>query len=131
MAHPWVEGSGFLMKRECVDQVGLIREGEKGITAYFIRVALKGWINGWYFPFLWQEHMDDPRAPHSLLKTDADLQRFLPLSASLSGAQTVSQWDAQLRKSAAFLQRSPSNASYYHPWRRTARRLLGRLGIGG
>ncbi len=129
MCHPWVEGSGFLLKRECVDKVGLLTPRESGITGYLIRVALKGWVNGWYFPFLWQEHMDDPRAPHTLLKTDADFLKYAPLSAPLSGAETVAQWDRQLRKSAANLQRLPSNASYYRPWRRLARRLLGRLGL--
>lgn len=129
MCHPWVEGSGFLLKRRCVDRVGLLRPRESGITGYLIRVALKGWINGWYFPFLWQEHMDDPRAPHTLLKTDADFQKYSPLSAPLSGAETVAQWDQQLRNSAASLQKLPSNPAYYHPWRRSARRLLGRLGL--
>lgn len=131
MCHPWVEGSGFLLKRECVERVGLIGPREKGITAYLIRIALRGWTNGWYFPFMWQEHMDDPRAPHTLLKEDADLKRYLPLSASLSGAQTVAQWEQQLRNSAAFLQASPSHAAYYRPWRMSARRWLGRLGLGG
>ena len=129
MCHPWVEGSGFLLKRTCVDRVGLLKPRESGITDYLIRVALKGWTNGWYFPFLWQEHMDDPRAPHTLLKSDADLQKYSPLSAPLSGAETVAQWERQLRNSAAYLQNSPSNAAYYHPRRRFARRLLGRLGL--
>ncbi len=129
MCHPWVEGSGFLLKRRCVDRIGLLRSRESGITAYLTRVALKGWINGWYFPFLWQEHMDDPRAPHTLLKSDADLRKYAPLSVALSGAETVAQWDQQLRKSAANLQKSPSNPAYYHPWRTSVRRVLRRLGI--
>jgi hypothetical protein len=129
MCHPWVEGSGFLLKRTCVDRVGYLTDRESAITRYFIRVALNGWTNGWYFPFLWQEHMDDPRAPHTLLKTDADFLKYSPLSAPLSGAETVAQWEKQLRKSAAYLQNSPSNPAYYRPWRRSARRLLGRLGL--
>lgn len=129
MCHPWVEGSGFLLKRACVDRVGSLKSSESGITDYLIRVAFNGWINGWYFPFLWQEHMDDPRAPHTLLKSDADFEKYAPLSAALSGATTIAQWEQQLRNSAAQVQQLPSNLSYYYPWRRSLRRLLIRFGL--
>jgi len=127
LTHPWVEGSGFLMKRECVKKVGLLREKESGITGYLTRVALAGWTNGWYYPFLWQEHMDDPRAPHTLIRTDDDLQRYLPLSAKNFGANSVEAWDAQLRRSAERLQRLPSDPRYYAPWRAVLRRRVQRL----
>lgn len=127
LCHPWVGGSGFLLKRACVEQVGLLRAKDSGITGYLVRVALKGWVNGWYYPILWQEHMDDPRAPHTLLKSDADLQEHLPLSALNFGAATLDQWDRQLRCSAASLQRMPSDPWYYHPWRVKLRRQRERL----
>ena len=129
MCHPWVEGSGFLLKRECVDSVGRLRDEESGISDYMIRIAFKGWKNGWYYPFLYQEHMDDPRAPHTLLKSDADFERYAPLSAWRSGARTVEKWEQQLRDSALELQRLPANPSFYYPWRRSLRRLLIRLGL--
>lgn len=127
MWHPWVGGSGFLMKRECVDRVGELRDRESAITDYMIRIAFAGWTNGWYYPFLWQEHMDDPRSPHTLLKTDADLQRYAPLSVWMSGARTIEAWEQQMRDSAALLQQLPSGNSYYYPWRRSLRRFFLRL----
>ena len=51
----WVEGSGYLMKREVVERIGLIRDHES-FTSYCIRAAAAGFINGWYYPFLYQEH---------------------------------------------------------------------------
>ncbi|MEO1008324.1 MAG: glycosyltransferase family A protein [Planctomycetota bacterium] len=127
LVHPWVEGSGFLLKRDCVRRIGLLREKESGITGYLTRVALAGWTNGWYYPFLWQEHMDDPRAPHTLIRTDDDLQKFLPLSARNFGATTVQAWDARLRRSAEELQRLPSSPRYYAPWRAALRRRVRRV----
>jgi glycosyltransferase involved in cell wall biosynthesis len=127
LCHPWVNGSGFVLKRACVEKIGYLRERESGITAYLTRVALAGWINGWYFPFLWQEHMDDPRAPQTLLKSDEDLQSNLPLSALNSGVHTLEQWDHQLRRSAESLQRMPSDPRYYTPLRRRIRALFVRL----
>src|SRR5690606_32174319 len=68
MVNMWVEGSGYLMKRACVEKLGLLY-GERGFSDYCIRVGRSGWVNGWMYPFLYQEHMDDPRAEHSALRT--------------------------------------------------------------
>lgn len=116
LANCWVEGSGYVMKRACVAQAGLIRERES-FTRYCIRLAKLGWDNGWYYPFLYQEHMDDPRAAHSLLKSDADLQKYLPLSARNFGARTLSEWQAQLQRSARIVQEAPQDPRAFSRWR--------------
>jgi len=122
MRHPWVEGSGYLMKRGCVEGAGGLRDGES-FTDYCLRLALSGWINGWYFPFLWQEHLDDPRAPHSLLDDDEAFRSHLPLSAATFDTRSLAEWDARLRQSARELQESPWQAHHYVGWRRALRRL--------
>ena len=127
VCHPWVQGSGIVFKRACVERVGLVTENSSGLTVLLMRFSTAGWINGWYFPLLWLEHMDDPRAPHTLIKTDEDLLRHLPLSASNRGSMTVEQWDEQLRQSALELQRLPSDPRYYAPWRRKLRALTAPL----
>jgi len=127
MCHPWVEGSGFMLKRACIDRLRVLRKNESGMTGLLTRIARRGWVNGWYYPFLWQEHMDDPRAPHSLLRTDEDLQKHLPLSAKNFGSSTLEQWDQQLRRSAALLQNLPSDPHYYHPLRIKFRRNRDRI----
>jgi len=99
----WVEGSGFLLKRGAYEAVGGMRRGE-GLPSVFKRVAREGYINGWVYPFIPQEHMDDPRAPHTLLHTDADLREHLPISAQRTGVSTLADWDRQLRRSARFVQ---------------------------
>jgi GT2 family glycosyltransferase len=120
MMNCWVEGSGYLMKRACVEQAGLLRPAET-FTQYCVRLASAGWINGWYYPFIRQEHMDDPRAPHSLIKGDADLQDHLPLSAANSGVKTVEQWTAQLRRSARIVQSASPDPRAHTGWRRKVR----------
>lgn len=127
MCHPWVGGSGFLLKRACVDRVGLISKKESGITGYFLRIARAGWINGWYYPFLYQEHMDDPRAAHTLIRSDDDLRRHLPLSARNFGSDSLAKWDAQLRRSAIRMQAMPSDVGYYNPVRQAVRKRVQRL----
>lgn len=124
LTHPWVEGSGFLMKRRCTEDIGLLRDNESGFGRLLIRVARAGWINGWYYPFLWQEHMDDPRAPHTRLKSEQDLTSHLPLTARNFGVDSIESWARYLHDDAISIQRMPSNASYHAPWRRKLRRRL-------
>ena len=114
------------MKRQCVEEGGLIEEGS-GFTQFCKALALKGWIHGWYYPFIFQEHMDDPRAPHTLLKTNVDLQKHLPLSARNSNVRTLEAWQAQLRNSARIAQTASIDPRDYRGWRQLLRRINLRL----
>ncbi|MFW6180404.1 MAG: glycosyltransferase family A protein, partial [Spirochaetota bacterium] len=128
----WVEGSGYLMKRECVDRAGPLQPGES-FTQYCVRLAGRGWVNGWYYPFLRQEHMDDPRSPHTLLKTDQDVERYNPLSAVTFGVRTLEGWRARLKRSARIVQSAPTSLPRYRLWRlkRKVGSRLRSLPIGG
>ena len=121
----WVEGSGYLMKRDCLRSQGLLGR-DQSFSAYCIELARAGWINGWYYPFLFQEHMDDPRSSHTLLRSDEDLARYLPLSAQRCGVSTLAEWQEQLRRSARELQVASIDPRRYG--RRTLRRILPALG---
>lgn len=119
----WVEGSGYLMKRACFDRLGTLRRGVS-FTNYCIQIGRLGWINGWVYPFILQEHMDDPRSPHSALHSDADLRRFTPLSARRTGVTRMDQWLEQLRASALAAQTAPTDPRYWSPLRRRLRRVF-------
>lgn len=112
MRNPWVQGSGYLLKRAGIDDIGILRDGES-FTAWCIRLAAQGWDNGWYYPFIQEEHLDDPRSPFTGLHTDADLQRRLPLSAARRGVTTLGEWEQQMRDSALALQRTPVDPGAY------------------
>lgn len=118
----WVEGSGYLMKRSCLEAQGLLPAG-RSFTHYCVDLALKGWVNGWLYPFIYQEHMDDPRTPHSLLKTDADIERWAPLSALRTKVKTVAEWEEQLRRSARITQEASIDPRDYTGWRWALRRI--------
>ena len=122
LRNAWVEGSGYLMKRECFDKQGPLGR-DMSFSDYCIELARKGWVNGWSFPFLYQEHMDDPRAENSGIRSDADLARLLPLSAKRNGVRTVEQWTAQLKRSAVIAQQAPYHPAYWSPTRRKLRNL--------
>ena len=122
----WVEGSGYIMKRSVVDKIGPLTPGES-FTAYGIRAAAADYINGWYYPFLYQEHMDDPRAAHSAMKTEADFHRLKPLSATTFNIATREQWIALNKDLARRVQASSFNPRDYLGWRARGKRALYRL----
>jgi len=128
MRNLWVQGSGYLMPRRLVERHGLLGPTES-FTDFCLRVARGGAINGFYYPFVAEDHMDDPRSPHSLIRTDADLVDRMPLSARVNGVRTVAEWTDQLVQSALVLQTAPLDHRAYTGWRakvRSGRRRLAR-----
>ena len=127
MLNPWVQGSGVVMKRQCVDQLGLLPPKDKGFTSYCMRIAAAGWVNGWYLPLIPIDHMDDPRSVNTMLRSDADLAEHLPLSAQFRGVRSIDEWTAHLRKTARALHTSPADPRQYFGLRKKIRRIITRL----
>lgn len=132
MRNLWVQGSGFLLKRAWVERVGMLREDES-FPAYCIRLARAGAVNGWYRPFVLEDHMDDPRSAHTLIRSDADLLKRMPLSARAHGVTSLAEWQAQLQHSARVVQAASLRVQDHAGWRprlktrvRRLRRLTGR-----
>ncbi|MGC1274997.1 MAG: glycosyltransferase family A protein [Planctomycetaceae bacterium] len=117
MQNCWVEGSGYLMRRQCVTENGLLKEGTS-FSRYCIELARRGWTNGWYYPFLYQEHMDDPCSGHCELKRDEDLLRSPPLMAQRWGVRSISEWRNCFREEALYLQSASPDPRTYVGWRR-------------
>jgi cellulose synthase/poly-beta-1,6-N-acetylglucosamine synthase-like glycosyltransferase len=121
----WVEGSCFLMKRLCVEEAGLLREGQS-FPDYCRGLAMRGWINGWYYPFIRYDNLDDPRSAHSLLRTNEDLRARSPLMAELNGIDTIEEWTDLLRRSARVAQMASLDLRQWRGYRLLLRRALAR-----
>jgi hypothetical protein len=120
MLNHWVQGSGYLLPRRWLLHTGTLRETET-FTGFCLRLARLGAVNGYYYPFVFEDHMDDPRSPHTLISTDADLRARMPLSAQVNGVTTVAAWQAQLERSAVLLQSASTDLRYYAGWRKKVR----------
>ena len=120
MRNLWVQGSGYLLARRWIQQSGLLRDDDS-FTTYCIRLGRSGAINGWYYPFVFEDHMDDPRSPNTLLRSDADLLERLPLSAQSNGIRTLADWQDLLRRSAIVVQSASLDPRHYSGWRSKAR----------
>jgi GT2 family glycosyltransferase len=126
----WVQGSGFLFRRELLQQVGALGEAET-FTRWCLRVARAGFVNGWPFPFVREDHMDDPRSPNTLYTNDEVFRSLRPLSAYATGVDSLAAWLAQTRRDAVDVQSASLDLRQYFGWRfmrknavRRARRIL-------
>lgn len=61
--HPWTGGTGLLLKRDTFERFGPITW--TSTTKYWIKIASAGYINGYYFPLICLDHMDDLHSKHS------------------------------------------------------------------
>lgn len=130
LRNTWVQGSSYLMKRSCVEQQGPLRPGTN-FSGYCDRLAAAGWINGFHYPFLHEDHMDDPRSPHSALGSDDDMDRHAPLSAVVNDVSTVAEWQDRIRRNAWGVQLAPLDPRWFHGWRGRLYRRAVRLSYHG
>jgi len=125
LRHPWVCGSGFIMKRRTYREYGPWEAGaDVGTTGYFLRMALGGKINGWYFPFVLQEHMDDPKSEHSLVIDDESVRKMHDITYTLRTKKINDMAERWARRAVVLrnLNSGPWEAKYYTGWRAWLRR---------
>lgn len=128
LRHPWTGGGAGLVKLKTVRECGPLQSS--GTTGYWIQMALKGYINGFYFPLIYVEHMDDPRSSHSFLKSEEDFQRYMPLTARNFGVKSLEDWLHWLQKDAYMVQKASIDPKYYIGWRAKLNRLFKKLTLG-
>jgi glycosyltransferase involved in cell wall biosynthesis len=128
VVHPHIGGSGLLTKSADFRRFGPIDPRYLQST-YWWRLAADGRVNGWYYPLIYQEHMDDPRSEHCVLP-----QRFseedVPFALRSRGWKTRQEFEGWLRRDARSILSSPSELKYYVGWRRIWREWPVRLANG-
>jgi glycosyltransferase involved in cell wall biosynthesis len=82
LRHPWTCGTGLLIKRASYERFGPLTGG--ATTEYWLEMARAGFVNGFYYPLIYQEHMDDPRSRHNRLRAMpfAEAFRYSPSAGS-------------------------------------------------
>jgi len=117
LVHPWIGGGSYVMKRACVRDIGLLGPSE-GFPSYCNRLSWAGWINGWYFPLLFADHMDDPRSSYTELRSDSDVISKAPLTARNNGATTIEEWVGLIQRAARSVQEAPPEPARFFRIRR-------------
>lgn len=127
LRHPWTCGTGFLIKRRTFEEVQPMEGG--GLTGYFINVAMKGYINGFYYPLLLQDHMDDPKSTHCRMRTEEGFRAATKDTAVLQSGR-FSTFEALMKYREAIVEnilQDTFDPRAYIGWRGRLRRLSRRL----
>lgn len=122
----WIQGSGYLLKRSLIDKFGLIT-GDQSWTGYCLELAQGGAINGFLYPLLFEDHMDDPRSVHTLLHSDADLHWRMPLSLGLGKVRSLADWERLLIQSNEGLLEASLDLKDYRGWRLKLHHIRSRI----
>jgi glycosyltransferase involved in cell wall biosynthesis len=126
LRNTWIGGSGYLMKRACVSQQGLLKSGQS-FTDYCIRLAASGRLNGWYYPFIYQDHMDDPRSSYTAIRSDAEVRLRGGLTARRRGLDTIQSVLDRQQAGLREILTSSLDPRDFIGWRATSRRFQKRL----
>jgi glycosyltransferase involved in cell wall biosynthesis len=128
LRHPWTGGGAALFKRNAWEEAG--RFDGIGTPDCWLRMATRGYVNGFYVPPIFVEHMDDPWSPY-YCGTVSEIRKR-------RGTATDQQaWLFHLAVVREVLA-GPWEAKYYTGWRgdlriyaNRFRRKLVRLGLVG
>ncbi|WP_144762314.1 glycosyltransferase [Curtobacterium sp. 9128] len=123
MRSNWVQGSGYLLPRRTIDRFGLLGDHES-FPDWCVRSSRGGAQHGWLFPFIHEEHMDDPRSPLTMFTDDATFVENRPLHARLRDVRTLGAWEEEQREAARIVQAAGlAWYGYESPMRRRVQQL--------
>lgn len=126
LRHPWTCGTGFLIKRETFERMGPIRDG--ATTTYWLKMAAAGYINGFYYPLIFQEHMDDPRSEFSRARVMSFDEAYKWTYGYMKGTiRNPGDYKRLHEEILDNLLSGPYDPKYYCGWRARLRRLSGLL----
>jgi len=122
LRHPWTNGGAGLIKIKTLQQIGPFGTDWGG---YWIRVALKGYINGYYYPLIPVEHMDYPWSKYYAYKIEEGIARGGTYKSR--GIKTLDQAKAWHQEVVRNLLDDPWEVKYYVGWRRKLRSGMERV----
>jgi hypothetical protein len=123
LRHPWTDGCG-LVKLKTLKEVGF---QDMGGTSFGIRLSLKGYVNGFYVPPIYAEHMDYPWSKHFAFV--GRMKEWLEASATAKshGIRNIEDAKAWHQIVVGNILDDPWDVKYYVGWRGKLRRIKRRV----
>jgi glycosyltransferase involved in cell wall biosynthesis len=128
--HPWIDGSALLIKRKVYIEYGPCKNNEY-LSGFWRRLALAGFINGFYYPLIIQDHLDDPMHPMCMIKNHENFQKHLEITQGLKAKRYKNhqgrvRWRQEILRN---LLDDPFDPKYYNyvGWRSKLGRLKRRM----
>jgi glycosyltransferase involved in cell wall biosynthesis len=126
LRHPYTDGGAGLIKLKTLRECGPLACGLCGKD--LIQVAVRGYVNGFYFPLIYVEHMDYPWSEHYAFSDR--LQEGIEMSVSYRsrGIQTLEDAKAWHQVVIHHILDEPWDVKYYVGWRDKLRRARKKFG---
>jgi hypothetical protein len=115
LRHPWTGGAAGLVKLKAVRECGLLESN--GTPGYWRSMALKGYVNGYYFPLIHAEHMDYPWSEHFAYSDRFEEWLETSSGAKRHGIRTVEDAKAWHEVVVRNILDAPWDVKYYVGWR--------------
>jgi glycosyltransferase involved in cell wall biosynthesis len=125
LRHPWTGVGAGLVKLKTLKECGPLESSRT--TNYWIRMAQKGYVNGYYFPLIYVEHMDYPWAEHFAFTNKFDEWLSKSSGAIRHGIKTIEDAKAWHQVIVRSILDDPWDVKYYVGWRRKIRNLRSRV----
>jgi len=125
LRHPWTGGGAGLVKLDAIRKCGPLESS--ATTRYWIKMASKGYVNGYYYPLIHVEHMDYPWSEHFAYRESMDEWFRTSSGAKRHGFRSVADAKAWHRFSIGPVLDGPWEAKYYLGWRAKWRNVKNRL----
>jgi len=114
-----IGGTGLLIRRKLCRRFML--PAGFAIPIDQSRMSAAGFINGWYYPLIWAEHMDDPRSKHCMLQIADAVTADYALTARRCGHCTAAEYLDWIRQDCAKLL-GETTEEQLRTWRRSRRK---------
>ncbi|MBN2457225.1 MAG: glycosyltransferase family 2 protein [Sedimentisphaerales bacterium] len=124
LRHAWTCGTGFLIKRDTFRKFGPIQGN--ATTKYWLRIATAGYINGFYYPLIYQEHMDYPWSEHYAYFDNLEKGFERAATARKINIRTIDEARAWHKTVVENVLSGPLDHKYYIGWRARLRRTASR-----
>lgn len=125
LRHPWTGGAAGLVKLKAVRECGLIESN--GTPSYWRRMALKGYVNGYYYPLIYVEHMDYPWSKHFAFANNLERWTQISICAGGHGWGSFEEPKAWHKVVVGNILDDPWDVKYYVGWRRKVRGIRRRM----
>ncbi len=125
LRHPWTNGGVGLVKLKTLKEMGPFKKNEW--TGYWIRMALKGYVNGYYFPLILAEHMDYPWSKYNISANKPGGALLAGSTYTSMGIRTLEDAKAWHRQIVKTLLEDSYDPKHYIGWRRKIGKLKSRF----
>lgn len=125
LRHPFTGGGGGLVKLESIRKFGLLESN--GTPSYWMRMARAGYVNGYYVPLIYVEHMDYPWSKYFAYSDKFEEWLEVSRGAKLRGMRTLEDAKAWHKVVVGNILDDPWDVKYYVGWRAKVKRVRGRI----